>query len=180
MRATQAARRRWRPHQDRRALAAQAGTRRTSRRLHPGPADGGLARSVFLYARFFPCLRVFLSKITELLARSNRRVLSVTFVSFSGILRGRTLLMVFCGSRDLSMLHNQFSLERSELVQTKQQRDRETAKSYTTNNLINPSVEDYSISDIGKIMHSNYDSKLIHLVMQQSDKIHHSSNYFQT
>ena len=108
MRATQAARRRWRPRQDRRALAAQAGARRTSRRLHPGPADGGLARSVFLYARFFPCLRVFLSKITELLARSNRRVLSVTFVSFSGILRGRTLLMVFCGSRDLSMLYNQF------------------------------------------------------------------------
>ena len=55
-------------------------------------------------------LGVFLSKITELLARSNRRALSVTFVSFSGILRGRMLLMVFCGSRDLSMLHNQFSL----------------------------------------------------------------------
>ena len=55
-------------------------------------------------------LGVFFSKLTGITAKSNGMVVSVKALTFDGILRGRRLLVVFYGSRDLSMLHNQFSL----------------------------------------------------------------------
>ena len=59
-------------------------------------------------------LGVFLSKLTGITAKSNGMVVSVKALAFDGILRGRRLLVVFYGSRDLSMLHNQFSQDFSQ------------------------------------------------------------------
>ena len=56
---------------------------------------------------------VFLSKLTGITAKSNGMVVSVKALAFDGILRGQRLLVVFYGSRDLSMLHNQFSLSKN-------------------------------------------------------------------
>jgi len=46
----------------------------------------------------------------ELAEKRDGILLSTNVATFSGILRGRTISMVFYGNRHLSMLHDQFSL----------------------------------------------------------------------